>query len=305
MILREIYETSIKETVRDYNTPYDVVGYDDFDFMIDLSEPMGKKIKGYDVWVGDRSALTDKAVLSLLIKDPDRDGFLGALFLNRDTDKHVYSQSFIVPEIQGRGIAVDLYRMAIIDYGYVITSDETQTRGSELLWQKLSRMPDIDVYLWNSKRNTYHNWDPDEDQSTNAYYDQNEIEDLKKEKKDFRGEMMTRMLRGDITKSEFKKIVQKKFDMIDSYIESLSSVNTDNVLLVAMKAGSAPTEVKETSSSGSTSAGAIASVANTKPKMGKYGAPEAPQKKNKDGTVKNALDSDDIFQGGSIKRIKK
>ena len=57
--------------------------------------------------------------------------------------------------------------------------------------------------------------------------------------------------------------------------------------------------VKET-----TTAGGIASVANppsahfkTK-KRGKYGAPEAPQKKNADGTAKNALELDDNLMGG-------
>jgi len=67
--------------------------------------------------------------------------------------------------------------------------------------------------------------------------------------------------------------------------------------------------VRETATAGATSAGNIASVANppsahfkTK-KRGKYGAPEAPQKKNADGTAKNALDLDNNLMGGAtIKR---
>jgi hypothetical protein len=65
----------------------------------------------------------------------------------------------------------------------------------------------------------------------------------------------------------------------------------------------------ETATAGSTSSGSIATVANPtaahyKPKKrGKYGAPEAPQKKNKDGTAKNALDVDLNLMGGKpIKR---
>ena len=68
-------------------------------------------------------------------------------------------------------------------------------------------------------------------------------------------------------------------------------------------------EITETATAGATSAGSIASVANPitahfKPKKrGKYGAPEAPQHKNKDGTVKNALDTGSNLMGGKpIKR---
>ena len=64
----------------------------------------------------------------------------------------------------------------------------------------------------------------------------------------------------------------------------------------------------ETATAGSTSAGNIASVANPVhakqkiTKKGKYGAPQAPQKKNKDGTAANALDANVSFFGAPIKR---
>jgi len=67
--------------------------------------------------------------------------------------------------------------------------------------------------------------------------------------------------------------------------------------------------VKETATAGATSAGNIATVASPdaayhKPKRkDKYGAPKAPQKKNSDGTAKNALDiSNNIMGGKTIKR---
>lgn len=54
--------------------------------------------------------------------------------------------------------------------------------------------------------------------------------------------------------------------------------------------------VKETASAGASSAGAVASVANP-------GAKPSKNKKNKNGTVKNALDSDgSIFAGVAQKR---
>lgn len=65
----------------------------------------------------------------------------------------------------------------------------------------------------------------------------------------------------------------------------------------------------EEATAGSTSSGSIASVANptaahSKPKKrGKYGAPQAPQKRNSDGTAKNALDlSNNLMGGSTIKR---
>ena len=64
----------------------------------------------------------------------------------------------------------------------------------------------------------------------------------------------------------------------------------------------------ETATAGATSSGAVATVANPpaarqKIKLGKNGTPEAPQKKNKDGTAKNALElSNNLMGGSTIKR---
>jgi len=63
--------------------------------------------------------------------------------------------------------------------------------------------------------------------------------------------------------------------------------------------------VSETATAGGTSAGAIASVANTtaakaKVKKDKNGIPVAPQKKNPNGTAKNALDLPNNLMGGKM-----
>ena len=65
--------------------------------------------------------------------------------------------------------------------------------------------------------------------------------------------------------------------------------------------------IGEEATAGATSAGNIASVANPKAayfkpkKRGKYGAPQAPQRKNPDGTAKSALDvSDSLMGNGKI-----
>lgn len=67
-------------------------------------------------------------------------------------------------------------------------------------------------------------------------------------------------------------------------------------------------EITETATAGGTSAGAVASVANPraakqKVKRDKNGVPVAPQQKNKDGTAKNALDSNlNVMGSKPIKR---
>ena len=64
---------------------------------------------------------------------------------------------------------------------------------------------------------------------------------------------------------------------------------------------------KESATAGATSAGNIATVASVpaayrKIKKGKNGLPKAPQALNKDGTAKNAIDTDINLMGGVIKR---
>ena len=66
-------------------------------------------------------------------------------------------------------------------------------------------------------------------------------------------------------------------------------------------------EITEAASSGATSSGNMAAVANPiqanqKLKRDKNGIPVAPQKKNPDGTAKNALDVKDNVMGTTIKR---
>lgn len=63
--------------------------------------------------------------------------------------------------------------------------------------------------------------------------------------------------------------------------------------------------IKEFATAGSTSSGNVASVANPKQAYGhrkrdKNGVPKAPQKKNPDGTAKNALDISNSLMGGKV-----
>ena len=76
---------------------------------------------------------------------------------------------------------------------------------------------------------------------------------------------------------------------------------------LARKKAAKKESVSEEATAGATSAGNIASVANpraahSKPKKkGRYGAPQAPQRKNPDGTAKNALDGgDSLMAAGKV-----
>ena len=66
-------------------------------------------------------------------------------------------------------------------------------------------------------------------------------------------------------------------------------------------------KISEDATAGATAAGNIASVANptaarAKIKKDKNGIPKAPQRKNPDGTAKNALDVSDNLMGGATAR---
>jgi hypothetical protein len=68
--------------------------------------------------------------------------------------------------------------------------------------------------------------------------------------------------------------------------------------------------IKEDATAGATVSGNIATVANpiqakAKIKRDKNGVPQAPQRKNADGTVVNALDTNDTFMGSKPKVVKR
>ena len=95
----------------------------------------------------------------------------GELVLNqRHKEGYWTSAVRFEPEIQGKGLAVPLYVYAIRN-GYDIVSDDAQSKGSQKLWQKLSKVPGINVYAWDQDENKFFNWDPDEDPFASVYFD--------------------------------------------------------------------------------------------------------------------------------------
>jgi len=100
---------------------------------------------------------------------------------------------------------------------------------------------------------------------------------------------------------DFDEKIQKLQDKFGDMKELNNKIETVNQVLY--KKG-----VRESATAGATSAGNIAAVANptaatAKIKRDKNGVPKAPQKTNKDGTAKNALDVDNNIMGGkAVKR---
>ena len=103
---------------------------------------------------------------------------------------------------------------------------------------------------------------------------------------------------------------QKDLDDLERDLRKSKTLDKDTEAEINKKRKElARQRMKETATAGATASGSIASVANPpsanfkSKKRGKYGAPEAPQKKNSDGTAKNALDVDNNLMGGkTIKR---
>jgi len=153
----------------------------DLDDMVGSTESTGKKINGYEIHTID-----DGGDVSFLVKDPSDDGFLGELRLKSE---HKYADMrksvvFFDEEIQGKGIAPLLYKMAIVDYGHIIVSDYQQSKGSKTLWERLANMSGVFVYGWNPRAKgdkEFFQWDPTEDSDSVIYHSDSSTDVLRDE----------------------------------------------------------------------------------------------------------------------------
>jgi len=125
------------------------------------------------------------------------------------------------PKIQGKGLAVPLYAYAV-KKGYDIVSDNNQSKGSEILWQKLSKKPGINVYAWDRENNKFFAYDPEEDPRGQVYSD----DDLKQKLIDEYLEMM-RKANSQEEKDELDKELKKELADItpDGYDTRLVAVS--------------------------------------------------------------------------------
>lgn len=116
--------------------------------------------------------------LRLLVKNPDGEGFLGGLHLTRVYPANVLKSDVeLHPSTHGKGVAIGLYKLAILHYKLTISSDSTQTKGSRTLWTRLANDPEIEVYIWDraDKQKPFKDWSPDEDDFDNVYFDEAEL----------------------------------------------------------------------------------------------------------------------------------
>ena len=135
------------------------------------------------------------------------------------------------PEIQGKGLAVPLYAYAV-KKGYDIVSDTNQSKGSQILWQKLSKQSDINVYAWDRENNKFFAYDPEGDPRGLVYSD----EDLKQKIIDEYLEMM-RKANSEEEREELDKELKKELADItpEGYDTRLVAVSKPKK--VSVKAG--------------------------------------------------------------------
>ena len=161
-------------------------------------------LKGYEIhFYYDRKNVSHV----YLLKDPNSEKFVGELILDKfagddDTfdrlaDKSGKSVVSFSPEIQGKGLAVPLYKF-VIDRGYTVVSDSEQTKGSQTVWKTLARTPGINVYAWDMYDDYFFDWNPNEDEDEQVYWDSEAAEILKRKYR-----------KGEISQDEYKKEVDK------------------------------------------------------------------------------------------------
>jgi GNAT superfamily N-acetyltransferase len=197
----------------------------------------------YEIKFGPRSRA--ELMLFVGVEDganglPELYGQLALLKQPHKGKDFVFSEVYFDPALQGKGIALELYKLAIEKYGYTIVSDTSQTRGSEKLWNALARDPDINVYAWETAGDTFRDFDPDE--PDDAYYDPSEIKILKNELEDIKDRLHQQYMDGKIDDDEYGSLLKQYADPIYDDLEAME--RAQDVRLVAT-AGNIKTSVSE------------------------------------------------------------
>jgi len=73
-------------------------------------------------------------------------GYLQLYPFNKNKDIYEVSYVRLKQEATGKGLAVKLYKWAILDRKLTIVSDQSQTKGSKKLWLTLANDPELNVY---------------------------------------------------------------------------------------------------------------------------------------------------------------
>lgn len=175
-----------------------------------------------------------RAKLMLFVASPDGQELLGQMALLREPHggaSYVFSEVYFDPSIQGKGIAVPLYKLAVIKYGLTIVSDETQTEGSEKLWNRLARDPGVHVYVWDTAKDNYREFDPDD--PDDVYFDRQEIKQLEREAEETSARLRDQYMAGEIDSDEYDELLRRYINPIHDEIEAAD--RADDMRLVATK----------------------------------------------------------------------
>jgi hypothetical protein len=179
---------------------------------------------------------TDHMTEQLFVVDESADEpvFLGTMRLIKSpagpgSGTFVYSEVYFDPQLHGSGVAVRLYALAVKKLGYTIVSDDSQTRGSQRIWQKLASYPGILVYAWDPESGEYSAWDPADPDS--VYYDWNRLEAIRKEITDIESSLRDQWMDGGMTDDEYHQQSQRLTKPLYAELESEERVK--NMRLVA------------------------------------------------------------------------
>jgi hypothetical protein len=208
----------------------------EFNELIDDARPTRMTIKGYQIWRVSKNRVDSGATEILLVKDPEGKGFLGELRLVRSKGNNgsfVHSQVAFTTSLQGQGIAVPLYAYAIRNLGYTVASDKTQTKGSQTLWARLSKVPGIFIYGWSVKNGEYFQWDPDTDPEEEVYQDPADADRIRVELRNTQGEIAQEVQAGRMSDEEAGQQIRKAQAEAKSKLQEIDKIRWRDLRLVA------------------------------------------------------------------------
>ena len=205
---------------------------EDFDDHIGHTKKVSK-IKGYEIHTAESSPHKMLKYHHFLVKDPESEGFLGELKLGAFQNYWV-SEVWFTPEIQGKGLALPLYVLAI-KKGYDLVSDREQSKGSQAIWKNLTKVPGIFVYAWNRKYDEFFQWDPDEDLDSEIYYRQEKMDKIEADYKAKLAELDDKFDADEIDQEEYNRQFALLKDQYKKAEDELSQVRRfSDVRLVAI-----------------------------------------------------------------------